>query len=160
MANVDLFTRHGHTPRRANTPFFNLDADVGPIKFARYRHTDVQLIQVLLQIIDSNTPIMDPTGAKPPPKPVKPLLVDQGIFGPITKEWVNWFQLAAGLVHDGQVSHAPAGRSRGTKSGLVYTIIMMNDIAAAANPLRHFNIMSDPSVPVSLRNDLNRGRKP
>ena len=46
MANVDLFTAHGHTPRRANTPFFNLDADVGPIKFGSYRNTDVQLVQV------------------------------------------------------------------------------------------------------------------
>ena len=159
MANVDLFSRHGHTPRRIGTPFFNVDADVGPILFGAYRNTDVQLVQTLLQIIDSNTPVMNPTGAPPPPKPAKKLAVDRGIFGPDTKAWVDWFQLAAGLVRDSQVSHAPRGRSRGTISGLVYTIIMMNDIASAADFNRHFGIMSDPRVPLTLRNDLNRGRK-
>jgi hypothetical protein len=132
--------------------FWNVSADVGPIEFGAYPKDDVMLVQTLLLGVISST------SGSPPGKlisfPKGALSVD-GIFGPITKSWVRWYQQVKDLVDDEQVSRV-WGKAVGSMSHKMYAIVSLNIDFNNANPDWHHRLHLDARTHPTLRAALIR----
>lgn len=129
--------------------WYNVHANVGPQRFIAYRKDDVLLVQLFISQIAKNPFWVYPKF----PQPSEALEVD-GVFGRITKTWIEWYQGSRDLTPDGQVSFAPSGQTAGKK---YYTIVSLNSEFAAVDVNWHYNLSQDPRTPPELRYALQKG---
>ena len=112
---------------------------------------DVMLVQVLLNRACG--------GDQPSQSPFSwvasmPALVPDGIFGPITRNWILAYQcdptFCVAVQCDGRVDPC-RGAVRSTITGTVYTIYMLNAHTYLRDPRLLFELHLDPTVPLPLR---------
>jgi hypothetical protein len=126
--------------------FYNLSRAVG--NGCHNWEEDTMVVQFFLQR-------MYGTG-KLGPAPKGTMKVD-GIFGPITRNWILKFQLDAAngpnvnIYADGIVNTAPDGRLDSIYSKTRYTIIYLNAGVRKNEPFLYNNLGTHPEVPAKLR---------
>jgi hypothetical protein len=128
-------------------PFYNLDQAVGP--GAPNQRTDVLLVQFFLRELFKQPDLL-------PDKPPGDLAVD-GIFGPVTAQWINRYQkqlLRKGfsVQADGRVDPAQGelAFSKGSISHKRYTIWHMNQSYRKRHQQSHNHLERAPGVPAEL----------
>jgi hypothetical protein len=147
MAVIDNFARYSRPGRIER--FWNVSYEVGPHEFAAYARDDVMLLQTFLRQIGLNLP--DGTL-----RPVHPIPEVDGIFGPATHTWLEWYQGRKELSADGQVTRPPLGRSVGLKTGKPYVIFLLNEDFEALDSIWHSNLHTDRRTHPQLRAALDR----
>jgi hypothetical protein len=145
--NIDLEVSR---PDKHGTPFiYNLTMAVG--NNGPNKRDDVMLVQFFIKRIFEN-----PTRSRRPPDSLKPLVID-GICGPITTSWIDFYQ--DDVAKDGadliRVDHlVDRARRRGVSSisQTVYTICWMNlDFRNSGRMVGEFeDVHNDPEVPPEL----------
>lgn len=123
--------------------FYNVNFAVG--NNAPNKRDDVLLVQWMLKHVYADHPLLSPPEAKP-------LKVD-GWIGPQTIKWIKAFQAdmrRAGrqCALDGRVDSAR--KAFGAVSKLPYTILWLNSVFLAANPVVYADPASDAQAPVEL----------
>lgn len=135
--------------------WYNVHDTVGPHRFTAYRKDDVLLVQLLLREAtkaDVRTEERHPE--IPRFCPSEKLEVD-GVFGKITKKWLDYYhQTRQGVViYDVKVNRAKGSRPI---AGKLYSIVYLNQEFFQENPFWHENLATDPRTPPELKAALQR----
>ena len=147
MAAVDNVARYSR-PGRIET-FWNVSYEVGPHELAAYARDDVMLIQTFLNQIGTKLP----AGTLRPARKIPDV---DGVFGPDTHAWLEWYQEKNELPADGQVTRPPLGRSVGLKTGKPYVIFLLNEEFDALDHNWHAHLHTDSRTHPQLRAALIR----
>ena len=152
MAFQDNTARYSRPGRIGK--FWNISGlAVGPIEMGQYFKDDVMLIQTFLKRIAEN--LRSGAGSQGPPRPIPAV---DGFFGPITKDWLSFFQGKKELVPDGEVSKPPLGRSIGLRSGKPYCIFLLNEDFDALEHDWFMHLGTDSRTHPDLRAALRRNQ--